>query len=561
MTRHTGWLALGLLLSAAACGRDAAPETAVQVEVAGACATAHPLATEACRDMLQRGGNAMDAAVAASAVLAVVEPTGSGMGGGGFWLIHRAEDGLEVMIDGRETAPLGARLAHYLDDSGVPVPARSLHGALAAGIPGQPAALDYLARTYGQRPLADSLAAAERHAREGFAVDDQLAEQFARHWRRFDAGAQATFAIDGRAPREGERLKQPDLAALFAAMRAEGAKAFYRGAFAERLVAGVNAAGGHWHVADLRGYRTVAREPVVTYFRDARIVSAAPPSAGGIALATLLGQLEALNVSLPLDDAGRHLVVEAMRRTYADRARYLGDTDFVWVPRERLTGSAHARRWAATIDRDRATPSDTLGATNPVREGDNTTHLSVMDADGNRVAATLSINIPFGAAMVVPGTGVLLNNELDDFAMSTTAENVYGLIGSEPNLLAPGKRPLSSMTPTFVTGPRGTLVVGTPGGSRIITMVLLALLEWLGGASPEAIAAAERFHHQFHPDEVSLEQGALSAASREDLEARGHVVTEVGRRYGNLQAVGWEALGGFFAVSDPRGVGAAWSAP
>jgi gamma-glutamyltranspeptidase / glutathione hydrolase len=559
---HAGWLALGLLLSAAACGRDTAqaPE-ALPPEVSGACATAHPLATEACRDMLKQGGNAMDAAVAASAVLAVVEPTGSGMGGGGFWLIHRAEDGLEVMIDGRETAPLGARLAHYLDDSGVPVPARSLHGPLAAGIPGQPAALDYLARTYGQLPLADSLAAAERHARDGFAVDDQLAEQFARHWRRFDAGAQGTFAIDGRAPREGEHLKQPDLAALFAAMRTEGAPAFYRGAFAEKLVAGVNAAGGHWHAADLRGYRTVAREPVVTYFRDARIVSAAPPSAGGIALATLLGQLEALNVSLPLDDAGRHLVVEAMRRAYADRARHLGDTDFVWVPRERLTGSAHARRWAATIDRDRATPSDTLGSINPVREGNNTTHLSVMDADGNRVAATLSINIPFGAAMVVPGTGVLLNNELDDFAMSTTAENVYGLIGSEPNLLAPGKRPLSSMTPTFVTGQRGTLVVGTPGGSRIITMVLLAILEWLGGASPEAMAAAERFHHQFHPDEVSLEQDALGTASRADLEARGHVVTEVGRRYGNLQAVGWEAPGGFFAVSDPRGVGAAWAAP
>ena len=550
---------LALLLVTTACrGASTQPDAEVS-SAGGACATAHPLATAACREMLEQGGNAMDAAVAASAVLAVVEPTGSGMGGGGFWLVHRAEDGLEVMIDGRETAPLASRLAHYLDDDGEPVPERSLHGALAAGIPGQPAALDHLARTYGRLPLADSLAAAERHAREGFTVDDQLADAFARHWNRFDAGARATFSAKDRAPRQGDVLKQSDLAALFAAMRVDGAKAFYEGEYAQTLVAGVRAGGGHWDLADLRSYRVVERAPVVTYFRDARVVSAAPPSAGGIALATLLGQLEALNVTLPLDDQGRHWVVEAMRRAYADRAAYLGDPDFVWLPQARLTGSAHARQWAATIDAERATPSASLGRATELPGGTDTTHLSVMDAEGNRVAATLSINIPFGAAMVVPGTGVLLNDELDDFAMSTTAENVYGLIGSEPNLLAPGKRPLSSMTPTFVTSPRGTLVVGTPGGSRIITMVLLAVLDWLGGASPEAMAAADRFHHQFHPDEVSLELGALSAASRADLEARGHAVTEVGRRYGNLQAVGWASPQGFFAVSDPRGIGAAWA--
>lgn len=553
---------LVLLLVATACRGTSPPDNAPAARsdtVSGACATAHPLATEACRDILQQGGNAMDAAVAASAVLAVVEPTGSGMGGGGFWLVQRAEDGLEVMIDGRETAPLGARLEHYLDEQDEPVSARSLHGPLAAGIPGQPAALEHLAGEYGQLPLAASLASAERHAREGFEVDDDLAENFARHWRRFDDGARATFAVDGNPPEAGALLKQPDLAALFAAMRRDGAAAFYRGDFAERLVAGVRAAGGHWHAADLRAYQVVERAPVVTYFRDARIVSAAPPSAGGVALATILGQLEALNVTLPLDDQGRHWVVEAMRRAYADRAAYLGDPDFVWLPLARLTGSAHARQWAATIDPAQATPSDTLGVRADLPGGTDTTHLSVIDAEGNRVAATLSINIPFGAAMVVPGTGVLLNDELDDFAMSTTAENVYGLIGSQPNLLAPGKRPLSSMTPTFVTSPRGTLVVGTPGGSRIITMVLVAILEWLGGATPSEMAAAPRFHHQFHPDEVSLEKGALNASARADLRARGHRVTEVDRRYGDLQAVGWALPAGFFAVSDPRGIGAAWS--
>ena len=548
---------VALLCVATAC--RGAPPAEPDSAVAGACATAHPLATAACRDTLAQGGNAMDAAVAASAVLAVVEPTGSGMGGGGFWLVHRAEDGFEVMIDGRETAPMGARREHYLDAQGEPVSARSLHGPLAAGIPGQPAALDHLARQYGRLPLAASLAAAERHARDGFVLDAELAEDFVRHWPRFDAGARATFGVGGQPPKAGDRLKQPDLAALFAAMREQGAAAFYRGDYAERLAAGVQAAGGHWHPADLRGYRVVERAPVVSYFRDARIVSAAPPSAGGVALATMLGQLEALNVTLPLDDQGRHWVIEAMRRAYADRAAHLGDPDFVWLPLARLTGTAHARQWAATIDPDRATPSDTLGTRADLPGGTDTTHLSVIDADGNRVAATLSINIPFGAAMVVPGTGVLLNDELDDFAMSTTAQNVYGLIGSKANLLAPGKRPLSSMTPTFVTSPRGTLVVGTPGGSRIITMVLLAVLEWLGGATPEQMAAAPRFHHQFHPDEVSLERGALDAPARADLTARGHQVTELNRRYGNLQAVGWASPSGFFAVSDPRGIGAAWS--
>lgn len=232
---------LVLLLVATACRGTSPPDNAPAARsdtVSGACATAHPLATEACRDILQQGGNAMDAAVAASAVLAVVEPTGSGMGGGGFWLVQRAEDGLEVMIDGRETAPLGARLEHYLDEQDEPVSARSLHGPLAAGIPGQPAALEHLAGEYGQLPLAASLASAERHAREGFEVDDDLAENFARHWRRFDDGARATFAVDGNPPEAGALLKQPDLAALFAAMRRDGAAAFYRGDFAERLVAG-----------------------------------------------------------------------------------------------------------------------------------------------------------------------------------------------------------------------------------------------------------------------------------------------------------------------------------
>jgi gamma-glutamyltranspeptidase / glutathione hydrolase len=541
------------------CGALALLLAAIPVANAGqaACATAHPQATAACLELLAQGGNAMDAAVAASAALAVVEPTGSGMGGGGFWLLHRAEDGFEVFVDGRETAPLAAQLAHYRDAQGQPVPARSLHGMLAAGIPGQPAALVHLAERYGRRPLAESLAPAERLAREGFVVDEDLAAQFERHWPRFDAGARATFAIDGREPRAGERLHQPDLADLFAAMRREGASAFYRGDYAARLVAGVRAGGGHWQSADLERYRVIERAPLVTGFRGARIVTAPPPSAGGIALAQIFGQLEALAVPLPLDAEGHHLLIEAMRRAYRDRARYLGDPDFVFIPQTRLSSHGYARQLAAGIDRDRATPSASLDGGTALAGGTDTTHFSVIDAEGNRVAATLSINIPFGAGVVVPGTGILLNDELDDFAMGTTVANTYGLIGSEPNLLQPGKRPLSSMTPTFVESDRGLLVLGTPGGSRIITMVALGILEWLGGGSLDAVAARGRFHHQFLPDVVQVEPGGLPDDIAADLEARGHQLSPVNRRYGNLQAVAWEPGRGLAAASDRRGIGTA----
>lgn len=521
-----------------------------------ACATAHPEATAACVEILEIGGNAVDAAIAASAALAVVEPTGSGLGGGGFWLVHRVEDGHSVFVDGRETAPLASRPEHYLDADGQPVAERSLTGALAAGIPGEPAALVHLAAHYGRLPLARSLAPAARLAASGFFVDAELAEAFATHWPRFSDGAKATFAIEGRAPRTGEILRQPDLARLLIALGVDGRKAFYAGAYGRKLVDGVRAAGGHWQMADLRHYQVREREPLIFNFRDARVITSPPPSAGGVALAQIFGQLEALGVSLPLSDQGRHQLVEAMRRAYRDRAAWLGDPDQVFVPVRQLTAHATTRRMAESIDPDTATPSASLPPAVPVPEGEHTTHLSVLDADGNRVAATLSINIPFGAAMVVPGTGILLNDELDDFAMSTTASNVYGLIGSRPNLIAPGKRPLSSMTPTFVESPRGLLILGTPGGSRIITMVALGMLEWLGGGDVDAVVAAGRFHHQYLPDVVQVEPQGLSADQQAALQAKGHAIKDVGRRYGDMHAVSVD-VEGVQAASDPRGIGVA----
>ena len=525
---------------------------------AHAVATAHPLATEAGLEMLAAGGNAFDAAVAISATLAVVEPTGSGLGGGGFWLLHRAEDGFETFIDGRETAPGAAHEDMYQDAQGNAVARRSRDGALAAGIPGEPAALDHLAQRYGRLPLARSLQPAIRAARDGFICDDKLAATFQSHWPRLAGEGQRVFAIQGRAPLAGERIVQPDLALTLERLAQDGAPGFYEGATAQALVDGVRAGGGIWSADDLRHYRVVERRPTVSYFRDLRLVSAPPPSAGGITLGTTLGQLEALGWRADGGVQSRHLLIEALRRAYRDRAAWLGDPDFVRVPAHRLLSTSHARALAAGIDAQRATPSTALEPAQPSPQGPQTTHFSVLDAQGNRVAATLSVNLPFGSGAMAPGTGVLLNDEMDDFAASLTASNAYGLIGSQPNRVQPGKRPLSSMSPTFVEGPRGLLVIGTPGGSRIITMVLLGVLAWDAGADASAIVALPRLHHQYLPDVVQFEPGALTADEQAQLGAMGHALKPLTSTYGNLQAVTWDpASGKVEAASDPRGVGVA----
>jgi gamma-glutamyltranspeptidase/glutathione hydrolase len=521
-----------------------------------AIASAHPLATSAGLEVLAAGGNAFDAAVAVSAALAVVEPTGSGFGGGGFWLLHREEDGLETFLDGRETAPLAATDNMYLDAEGRAVEARSRDGALAAAIPGQPAALAQLSARYGRRPFADALAPATRYARDGFPCDAKLAAAFAQNWKRFSPAAKKAFAIGGRAPREGELIRQPDLAKTLEALAAGGRDGFYQGPVAERLVKGVRANGGIWSAEDLQHYRAAERKPVEIYFRDLRIVTAPPPSAGGITLGEVLGQLEALGWKNDGGAASKHLLIEALRRGYRDRAAWMGDPDFVPVPDFRLLSTTYARELAAGVKPDRATPSAELPAIGPTPEGPQTTHFSVLDAEGNRVSATLSINLPFGSGFMAPGTGVLLNDEMDDFSASPGASNAYGLIGSIPNRIQPGKRPLSSMSPSFVEGPRGLLILGTPGGSRIISMVLLGALAWSGGADAAGVVALPRFHHQYLPDEVQFEPAAFDPPAQEALRQLGHTLKEVPAGYGNLQAVTWDPqTGRVEAASDPRGVG------
>lgn len=522
-----------------------------------ACATAHPLATQACMQVMADGGNAFDAAVAASAAIAVVEPTGSGIGGGGFWLLHRASDNLEVFVDGRETAPGRAHRDMYLDAGGAPVAALSRDGALSAAIPGEPAALDHITRRYGSKPLAELLRPAIAFARDGFAVDAKLAQAILRSQKRLSGDAPAVFMPNGQALAEGALLRQPDLAWTLEQIAAQGRRGFYEGEVAQRLLTAVERNQGLWTAEDLRHYAVVEREPLETWFRQYRIVSAPPPSAGGVALAQVFQQLEALDWTNDGSAGAQHLLIETLRRAYRDRAEYLGDPDFVSIPLQRLSGRSHALALAAGIDRKQATRSAALPPAPALREGNNTTHISVLDAQGNRVAATLSINLGFGSGFMAPGTGVLLNDEMDDFSAAPGVANAYGLVGSEPNAVAANKRPLSSMTPTFVEGPRGLLVIGTPGGSRIITMVLQGILGWMSGLDANATVAAPRLHHQYLPDLVQFEPGYADEARQAELRALGQQLQISDSTWGNLQAVSWNPKAGTLqAASDPRGVGA-----
>jgi gamma-glutamyltranspeptidase/glutathione hydrolase len=531
--------------------------SAAQRPPQAAIASAHPLATAAGLEILHAGGNAFDAAVAVSATLAVVEPYSSGLGGGGFWLLHRAADGHEVMIDGRERAPLRSEPDMYLDERGRFLPERSLNGPLAAGIPGEPAALAHLAEHYGRLSLERSLVPAIRAARTGFPVDGHY-QRLARLRQAVierSPAAREQFLPDGRVPADGTLIRQPDLAAALERLGHQGREGFYGGRTAELLVAGVQGAGGIWTREDLASYRVVERPPVVGHYGSWRVVSASPPSSGGVLLVEMLNMLSTFDLDRLSAVDQAHVLIEVMRRAYRDRAAFLGDPDFVPVPVARLTHPFYAAGLARDIRLDRATPSAPDAR---AREGADTTHFSILDRDGNRVAATLSINYPFGSGFVPPGTGVLLNDEMDDFSAQPGVPNVYGLVGGEANAIAPGKRMLSSMTPTFADSERGVAVLGTPGGSRIITMVLRGVLSLVAGEGPEKWVAKPRFHHQYLPDEVQYEPGAFSDSEKEALEEKGHQLREIPDGFGNMQGVYWNREKDLVqAASDPRGHGRA----
>lgn len=532
----------------------------MQAPPAGAIATAHPMATEAGHQVLADGGNAFDAAVAISAALAVVEPYSSGIGGGGFWLLHRADDSFETMVDGRERAPLAATRDMYLDEKGDVIPGASMNGPLAAGIPGEPAALAHISKKYGRLPLSRVLAPAIRYAREGFPVTEHYRRMagFRLEALRASDAAAKIFLKDGEVPPLGHLIRQPNLARTLEAISREGASGFYLGGVARQLLKAVRDAGGIWQQRDFDTYRPIEREPVRSHYRGLTVTSASPPSSGGIALVTMLNIL----AQYPLDKLTRversHLTIEAMRRAYRDRAEYLGDTDFISVPEKRLTSPDYAAGLAASIRLDRATASSELPSAAGIPGGTHTTHFSILDGEGNYVSATLSINYPFGSGFVADGTGVLLNDEMDDFSAKPGTPNAYGLVGAEANAIAPGKRMLSSMSPTFVSGPDGVAILGTPGGSRIITMVLLGILDYADGKPPVAWVTTPRFHHQYLPDKVFYEADAFSDKEARALTDLGHQMEKSDRTWGNMQAVLWDRKHHkVMAASDPRGEGKA----
>lgn len=524
-----------------------------------AVASAHPLATKAGMEILDEGGNAFDAAVAVSAALSVVEPYSSGIGGGGLWLLHRNSDGLDTLVDGREYAPGSASADMYQDKSGNVIPRASMDGPLSAAIPGMPAALVYMAQKYGKLGLAEDLAPAVKLARDGFPLDQRFHERLQGKQdvlKRWPAAA-AVFLDHGAVPPVGWLLKQPDLAQTLELLAKDGDAGFYQGERARQMVDAVRAGGGIWTLDDLKEYKVVERKPLTGDYRGMHIVSAPPPSSGGVVLIEILNILAGYDLS-KLDRATRdHYILEAMRYAYHDRADYLGDPDFVQMPLRLLMSPDYAAGLRATILADKATPSSALTSVSMPQLGNNTTHYSVLDKEGNRVSGTVTVNFSFGSCFMAPGTGVVLNDEMDDFSSKPGVPNGYGLVGNSANAIAPHKRPLSSMTPSFLEKPDGIAILGTPGGSRIITMVLLGALDFYDGGDARSIVSLPRFHHQYLPDLVEYEHGALSDAEIASLQKMGYALADHGQ-WGNMQAITWDyKTGKVSAASDPRGIGAA----
>jgi gamma-glutamyltranspeptidase / glutathione hydrolase len=511
-------------------------------------------------DVLKRGGNAVDAAVATGFALAVTYPRAGNLGGGGYMLIHRAH-GSDVAIDYRETAPAAATREMFLDANGNADPKKSRDSALGIGVPGTVAGLALAAARFGsgKLSLADLIAPAIDLARNGIAVesDDDVRSATPR-LARWPSSAKIFLQADGSALASGDRLVQSDLADTLEAIARGGPRAFYAGAIAEKLVAAVDREGGIMTVDDLANYRPILRAPLRGHYRGTTIVAMPPSSSGGVVLLEMLNILSGYHDELGSAGVLReHLLAEAMQRAYADRAAFLGDPATVTAPLVRLMSRAYARQLRDSIDPKRATPAaDIHPAGAPLREGENTTHFSVVDRFGNAVSNTYTLNFSYGVGLVAEGTGVLLNNELDDFAAKPGAPNAYGLTGGDANAPGPNKRPLSSMTPTIVEKDgKPYLVTGSPGGSRIITAVLQVISNVIDRKLPLAQAVAQaRIHDQWSPDEVVVEPG-FDHEIITGLAALGHKVRE-SRPFTAANSILVTARG-MTGAADPRHGGAA----
>jgi len=554
-----------LVLAAIGCGRarteslfpkawtlQSQPVTAPRALVV----TAQPLATQVGLDILKQGGNAIDAAVAVGFALEVVLPDAGNIGGGGF-IVHRTAAGEVHTLDYREMAPSGASRDMYVDSAGN-VTEKSLIGHLAAGVPGSVAGMHEAWKKYGSLPWATLIAPAIRLA-EGHVIDSARSQSIG--WERdvfmrFPA-SRAQFLMNDSAPPPGTMWRQPDLARTLRLIADSGPDVFYRGQIADLIVSEMQRGGGLITKDDLARYQAKWRTPVQLSYRGYTIYSMPPPSSGGVTMGELLNILEGYD-SLPRfgTPAYVHLVAEAMRRAFIDRNRYLGDPDFVQMPLDRLLSKEYAATLRAQIDLQHATP--TPPTTTEGSEAMHTTHYSIVDANGNAVAVTTTLNGGFGSGVTVTGAGFLLNNEMDDFTSAPGKPNMFGLVQGEANAIVPGKRMLSAMTPSIVLNPTGELymVLGTPGGPTIITTVSQVLLNVIDQKMSLADAvAAPRFHHQALPDIIRSERGGLSDATIQTLEAMGHAVDRRGGS-GTVAAI-QKTAGGWVGVIDPRSAGGA----
>jgi gamma-glutamyltranspeptidase/glutathione hydrolase len=532
----------------------------------GMVVTAQHLATEVGVDVLRRGGNAVDAAVAVGYALAVVYPAAGNLGGGGFMTLQLA-DGKKTFLDFREKAPLAATANMYLDAAGNVIKDATTTGHLAVGVPGTVSGLEMALAKYGTMKRADLIAPAIRFAEQGFVLDQGDAELFATATDAFkvDPATTAIFLKAGGQPYvAGDRLVQKDLAATLRQIGEAGAAGFYKGPVARAIVASSSAGKGLITQADLDQYATRELAPVECDYRGYHVVSAPPPSSGGVIICEILNVLE----GYPLKDWGFrsaqavHVQIEAMRHAYVDRNSYLGDPDFVKNPLDRLLDRGYAAKIRAAIDPQKAAVSQNLKPGVAPHEGSNTTHYSIVDSKGNAVSVTYTLNDWFGAKVTAGGSGVLLNDEMDDFTAKLGVPNIYGLVQGEANAIAPGKRPLSSMSPTIVTKDgKPVMVVGTPGGSRIITAVLHTIINVIDyGMNVQEAVDAPRFHQQWLPNPTNLEVFALSPDTRKILEGMGHVFA--GPQPANHVVailVGAPTLGGkpvgrnrFYGANDPR---------
>jgi gamma-glutamyltranspeptidase / glutathione hydrolase len=528
----------------------------------GMVASTNQIASHVGVSIMKRGGNAVDAAVAVALALAVTWPAAGNLGGGGFMMIRRA-DGTTEIIDYRERAPLSAGREMYLDKDGNVIKDASTVGYRAIGVPGTVAGLALALKRHGKLKWADVVEPARRLAADGFELDyhtsrsmsgaEELLSQFPESNR--------IFLRDGDFYKEGDRFVQPELAATLARLKLHGPREFYRGRTARAIVRDCAANGGLITAKDLKDYEPTIRKPLTGTYRGYEIVTMPPPSSGGIALIEMLNMLENYNVAELSHNSSEelHLLTEVERRAFADRAEFLGDADFVKVPVHGLISKKYAAELASTIDLEHATPSSRIGAGKPADyEPPETTHFTVIDSEGNVVSNTYTLNGGFGSGVTAKGTGVLLNNEMDDFTSKPGVPNAYGLLQSENNAIAPRKRPLSAMTPTIVMKDgKVYFAVGSPGGPTIINTVLQVVINVIDfGMSIQQAIDAPRFHHQWMPDEIRWERLGLNRDTQRELEKRGHKLAERPSSLGDAQGIMIDPKTGMrLGASDPRGGG------